>query len=199
VLAAGGSSRLGRPKQLIRLRGEPLLLRACRMASAVADTGIVVVLGAGALRLRTLLQRHARDVVIAHNAAWADGMAGSLRKGLECVLPAADGLLILLVDQPGTTAADLVRLAREWRRSPGRPAAAYYRGSAGAPAIFPRRLFPALRSLQGDHGARQILRKSAAMIAVAIPAAAIDVDTEQDVARLSGSPYTGRARQDASA
>ena len=146
-----------------------------------------------------LLRRHARDVVIALNAGWAGGMAGSLRQGLGCVPPTADGLLILLVDQPGMTAADLVRLVRRWRRSPGRPAAACYQGSAGVPAIIPRRLFPALRSLQGDQGARQSLRQSRGMSTVPIAAAAIDVDTEQDVARLTGSPYTGRARQDASA
>jgi molybdenum cofactor cytidylyltransferase len=184
VLAAGGSSRLGQPKQLLRLRNEPMLLRACRMASAVADGGVIVVLGAGALRLRSLLRRHRCPVTIVHNAVWTEGMAGSLRAGLAVVSRRSDGLMINLVDQPGIESADLMRLAGLWRRSPGRPAAAYYQGRAGVPAIIPRRMFGALRAIEGDKGARHVLGREANLRLVEMPAAAIDIDTPGEAARL---------------
>jgi len=185
VLAAGGSSRLGVPKQLLRLRGEPLLLRACRLASAVADVGPIVVLGAGALRLRCLLRRRGVAVTIVHNAGWREGMASSLRAGVARVPRCTDGLLVALVDQPGVKAADLARLAGRWRRRPGWPAAAYYQGRVGAPAIIPRRLFGSLRALQGDTGARQLLGEMGTLSLLALPAAAVDIDTPRDAAMLA--------------
>ena len=184
VLAAGGSSRLGEPKQLLRLRGEPLLLRACRMASAVADAGVIVVLGAGALRLRSLLRRHGGPATIVHNARWSEGMAGSLRAGLAAAPRDTGGLLINLVDQPEIEAADLLRLVRQWRKRPGRPAAAYYQGHPGVPAVIPRRLFGALRTIEGDAGARKILACAVDVSLLAMPAAAVDIDTPEDAAKL---------------
>ena len=184
VLAAGGSTRLGRPKQLVRLRGEPLLIRTCRMASAVTDGAVIVVLGADALRLRGLLERHGNKLTIVHNAAWREGMAGSLRAGLARVPPGTDGLLILLVDQARVATADLVRLVDRWRRHSGRRAAAHYQGRAAVPAIIPRRLFAALRSLEGDTGARKLLQGLDGLSLVAMPTAAFDIDTPQDVAAL---------------
>jgi molybdenum cofactor cytidylyltransferase len=192
VLAAGGSSRLGEPKQLLRLRGEPLLLRSCRMASAVADVGVIVVLGAGALRLRSLLRRHRRPVTIAHNSGWSEGMAGSLRAGLAAVPRGSDGVLIVLVDQVGIEARDLQRLVERWRQRPGQPAAAFFSERAGAPAVIPRRLFPALRSLEGDTGARKLLAGIRNAILVALPAARFDIDTAEDL-HLLGRPDTRTA------
>jgi CTP:molybdopterin cytidylyltransferase MocA len=184
VLAAGGSSRLGRPKQLIRLRGEPLLLRACRMASAVADGDVIVVLGAGALRLRSMLRRHRLDLRLVNNARWRDGMAGSLRAGLARVPRGTDGLLIALVDQARVESDELAELVRHWRRRPGHPAAAGYRGHAGVPAVLPRRLFRDLRTLEGDTGARQLLSQANGVRLLAMPSAAFDVDTPGDAAVL---------------
>jgi molybdenum cofactor cytidylyltransferase len=185
VLAAGGSSRLGRPKQLLRLRGEPLLLRACRLARAVAGHNVIVVLGAESRRLRCLMRSRQPSLQIAHNAHWRDGMAGSIRAGLRQVPPVTDGLLILLVDQVKIEVADLERLVLRWRCCPGRPAAAAYPGRpGGVPAVIPRREFRALRSLTGDSGARQLFGTLARMNLVTMPAAALDIDTPQDAAHL---------------
>ena len=184
VLAAGGSTRLGRPKQLVRRRGETLLLRTCRLADAVAPENVIVVLGADALRMRTAVRRHYAKSRIVHNANWREGMAGSIRAGLAVLPPGTAGLLILLVDQPRIEAADLGRLAVRWRRTPGRAAAAFYFGRPGAPAIIPRRAFRELRTLEGDTGARQLLGRLRGVTLVAMPAAAFDIDTPEDVARL---------------
>jgi molybdenum cofactor cytidylyltransferase len=164
------------------MRGAPMLLRACRMAGTVADDAVVVVLGAGALRLRCLLRRRRCDVVVVQNAAWRTGMAGSLRAGLARVPRRTDGLLICLVDQVGIGANDLARLAGAWRNRPRRPAAAFYEGRAAVPAVIPRRLFGRLRELTGDTGARQLLGNAGDLSLVAMPSAAFDMDTPEDVA-----------------
>src|SRR5881394_2835168 len=157
LLAAGGSSRLGRPKQLVRRGPRPLLLHALDAARGAPfpDEDVVVVLGAEALRLRALLRRHAPRVRIAANARWATGHAGSLH-----------------------------RLVAAWRRRPAFPAAAHYSGRAGVPAVLPRRAWRSLRALDGDAGARALLRGAGAITRVAMPEAELDVDTPADIARL---------------
>jgi CTP:molybdopterin cytidylyltransferase MocA len=188
LLAAGGSSRLGRPKQLVRRRLRPLLLHALAAArgSRFADEDVVVVLGAEAPRLRALLRRHAPRVRVAANALWATGLASSLRAGLAAAPRGAAAALVLLVDQPNVDAAALRRLVGAWRRRPSVPAAAYYSDRAGVPAILPRRAWREVRALAGDAGARALLRAADAITLVAMPEAALDVDTPADLARLRG-------------
>jgi CTP:molybdopterin cytidylyltransferase MocA len=188
LLAAGGSSRLGRPKQLVRRRLRPLLLHALAAArgSQFADEDIVVVLGAEAPRLRALLRRHAPRVRVAANALWATGLASSLRAGLAAAPRGAAAALVLLVDQPNVDAAALRRLVAAWRRRPSVPAAAHYSGLAGVPAILPRRAWREVRTLDGDAGARALLRNADAITLVAMPEAALDVDTPADLAQLYG-------------
>lgn len=191
VLAAGGSSRLGRPKQLLRQGTRPLIVRMSGLAREAGAWPVIVVLGADRLRLRSVLRRHGLAPRIACNARWAEGMAGSLRAGLKRVPDDAVGALILLVDQAALGADDLGRLAAAWRRRPGRPAAAAYAGRVGAPAIIPRRYFRRLGTLEGDVGARRLLRTLGSVTPVAIPGAAFDIDTPEDAAALSARTRPG--------
>jgi CTP:molybdopterin cytidylyltransferase MocA len=184
LLAAGGSSRLGLPKQLARRRMRPLILNALAAAREALDGAeIVVVLGASALRLRGLLRRHESGVRIALNPRWHSGLAGSLKIGLAAAPPGIAAILVLLVDQPNVDGNALRRLLVAWRRRPSQPAAAYYSGRAGVPAILPRQCWRTLRELDGDAGARALLR-SATPTLVGMPEAAFDVDTPDDLARL---------------
>jgi len=203
VLAAGGSSRLGRPKQLLRAQGTPLLLRAVRLAARAVDGPVIVVLGAERQRLRSLVRRRAegargfgkpRGVTIVANPAWDTGLASSLRAGLARVPTSAPAVLILLVDQPGIGAADLSRLIVQWQRKPRLPAAAGYSGRAGVPAILPRRLFGHARGLEGDVGARVLLRDSGELTRVEMGSAAFDVDTPEDAARLNPTQRSHQVR-----
>lgn len=195
VLAAGGSRRLGRPKQLVRFRSRPLLVRAVEAAADASRARPIVVLGAQALRLRSVLIRSKRPCVAVENPGWHAGLASSLRAGLEAVPDDADAALIVLADQPLVDAAALRRLVAAWRRRPGLPAAAAYEGRLGVPAIVPRRLWPALRRLEGDAGARHVLAAAPRVTAVAMPEAALDLDRPEDLARLSPGRDLPRRRR----
>jgi len=193
LLAAGGSKRLGRPKQLVHRGNRPLLLGALAAARGAlgSDHATVVVLGAGALRLRYLLRCAARrkpnkaaSPRVAYNALWRAGLAGSLRVGLDALPRTARAALVMVVDQPNVDAATLSRLIAAWRKRPGVPAAAHYAGHPGVPAILPRRLWHAARSLEGDVGARALLRNAPDIALVEMPEAELDVDTAEDLARL---------------
>ena len=185
LLAAGGSRRLGYPKQLVRDPVRPLMLRAMDAAQSVTPGRVVVVLGAHSLRLRALLARNYAGIPVVKNAGWQDGIAGSLIAGVGAVPRDARGVLVLLSDQPDLRATSLQRLVDVWQRRPGQPVAAGYAGDFGVPVILPRRLWPQLRSLQGDAGAKAVLRSAGSrMRIVTMPEAAFDVDTSEDRRRV---------------
>jgi molybdenum cofactor cytidylyltransferase len=188
VLAAGGSSRLGRTKQLLRHRGEPLIARMTRLAQGAAGGRVIVVLGAERQRLASCLHRRGLALDLVHNSRWRDGLASSLQIGLRRVPADAAGVLVLLVDQARLEATDIARLVARWSVRPGRPAAAFYRGHPGAPAIIPRSLFRRIGALQGDVGARHLLRGLGDLTLVDMPAASFDVDTPADAEALRVSP-----------
>jgi molybdenum cofactor cytidylyltransferase len=181
LLAAGGSRRLGRPKQLLRHRLKPLLLHAVAAAREAGSGPVVVVLGAQRRRLRLVLRRTAPDVLVATNPRWAEGLASSLKVGLRRVPPGTRAALVLLVDQPHVDAAALRRLLTAWRRRPGVPAAARYDDHIGVPAVLPRRYWRAVRALHGHSGARTLLRGAGVLSVVDMPEAAVDLDTPEDV------------------
>jgi molybdenum cofactor cytidylyltransferase len=180
VLAAGASTRFGSPKQLVRLAGRPLLHTVVTRAAEVTGNAFIVVLGSGAAELAPLLKHSPGAVVI--NRDWREGLASSIRAGVARLPPACTAALLLLADQAGVTTHDLRRLAGTWRKQPHRIAAALYAGTVGAPAIFPRSLFPELAALRGDAGARAVLRRGAdTLVRVPMPSAALDVDTPEDL------------------
>jgi molybdenum cofactor cytidylyltransferase len=184
LLAAGGSRRLGFPKQLLRYRARPLLASALRAAhGALPSSPLIVVLGAHAQRLRSLVRREMPGALIVHNANWAGGLASSLNAGLDALPARTAAILVTLVDQPDVGRDALIRLLTAWRRRPGRAAAALYAGHPGVPAVLPRSSWRAIRELRGDAGARALLR-SGAVTTVPMPEAELDIDTANDAATL---------------
>jgi CTP:molybdopterin cytidylyltransferase MocA len=188
VLAAGASSRMGRPKMLLPLGGGTLL---CTVAQALLDGGlgrVVVVLGHEADHVRRvagLPQDGRLEVVV--NEDWPSGMASSLRRGLQACA-AADAAVVALGDQPGITAERVRRIVSAWR--PGVSLVLpVHGGRAGHPVLFGRPLFEELRSLQGDVGGREVVKRHLAD-AVQVEAEPLaDLDTEEDLRRhLSGGP-----------
>ncbi|MFL6576990.1 MAG: NTP transferase domain-containing protein [Povalibacter sp.] len=184
VLAAGSSSRLGQPKQLVRIGGRPALHRVVSSATGLAGHSVTVVVGSHASDLSRLLAHSPASVLV--NRHWEEGMASSVRCGLSALPAACDAVLILLGDQVAVTSDDLKRLAAAWNGQDGSIAAATYDQHVGVPAIFPRTFFPELMELRGDQGARRIIeRNSYRLIRVPMQNAAIDLDTPEDLVAIT--------------
>jgi molybdenum cofactor cytidylyltransferase len=186
VLAAGGSTRLGRPKQLLAYHGRTLLRHSVEQALASACRPVIVVLGAEAEACTQAIA--GLDVRIAINAAWADGMGSSIRVGMTALLreaPDTSAVVIMLCDQPLVTGAFLDELARLHADTGRSTIAAEYAGQPGVPALFARARFDELARLDGASGAKRLLRDaSAETLTVPCPEAAVDVDTAADYEAL---------------
>jgi len=184
LLAAGASTRLGRPKQRIAIDGVPLLRRTALALLATQPDALVVVLADAASDLRTLLDGIDARIVVAGDAA--EGLSASLRAGLAAVPHGCAGALVAVADQPALDAAHLAALCSAWRAAPAIAAASAYAGVLGVPALLPRAWFAELSRLQGDVGARAVLRAHAdRVVAVDAPGLAADVDVPDDLARWS--------------
>lgn len=183
VLAAGASRRLGQPKQLVRWGGAELVVRAVDTCAAVCGAGVVVVTGAHAEQVAQAL--NSRPVKTLFNADWQQGLASSLVRGLTHWQQAAvAAVLVIHCDQALLNAADLDALTSLWQTAPQRPAAAAYSDVVGVPAIIPVSHMADLSSLNGDRGARAYLLSSPDLNTIAIPNAAFDVDTAEDLRLL---------------
>ena len=193
VLAAGASSRMGEPKQLLKYGGETLLGRAVRVALQTRCRPLVVVLGSDSNEiLGEVAAAEARVVV---NEAWAEGMASSIRRGLlelEAAAPVElDAAVLTLCDQPFVSAEILERLVDVYSRRRASLVASEYESGGervrGVPALFSRSLFPELKGLRGAEGARRVIaRHSAACPTIHVPEAAFDIDTPEDYLALRG-------------
>lgn len=182
VLAAGGSTRLGRPKQLLELAGEPLVRRAARAAAEAGYAPVVVVVGAAAAEVGAALA--GGPFAVATNPDWSTGVASSVRRGLEALAAlraGVDGVLLTTCDQPLVEAAHLAALAAALRDGLHPIAASSYGETVGVPALFSRAVFDELRALEGEHGAKRVIaRDPARVVAIALPEGERDVDTEAD-------------------
>ncbi|HLB30401.1 MAG TPA: NTP transferase domain-containing protein [Gammaproteobacteria bacterium] len=180
VLAAGGSSRFDGIKQLVELEGRSLLKRAVETATGICGERTLVILGLKAQKLKRELANYEVTTVI--NEGWEYGLATSLRAGIAALPRDAAGVLILFCDQPFIREPQFRELIREWQRHPGKIIAAAYNGILGVPVLFPARYFSEFALLSGDRGAKAILeRHPEEIIAVNMPEAARDIDTQADL------------------
>ena len=179
VLAAGASSRLGRPKQLLLHRGEPLVRRAARLAAEAGAEQVWVVVPANAPAIWEALP----SACLLENPHPVEGMGSSLRLAMQAVLPAdPERLLLTVCDQPLLELSDYRALLNE--PSPGGITAAFYNGRPGVPAVFAQQHYQALAQAQGDQGARALLRGDR-VVTVPMPQAAADIDTPGDLGLLA--------------
>lgn len=186
VLAAGGSSRLGQPKQLLQFRGKTLLKHAAEaMAASICDP-TVVVLGAETARLAGEME--GLSVFQCRNENWRSGMSSSIKTGLAKLIeiaPEIDAVIISLCDQPFVTAEMLNRFGEKFAAGGASVVAAKYKGVVGVPALFSRELFGELSRLVGDKGARDLIRNRVDIETIDLPEAAFDIDTPYDAFRLN--------------
>lgn len=187
ILAAGGSSRMGSPKQLLQYRGQSLIRRAAETALESIYDRVVVVIGNEAEQIKAEIDDLSVSVI--ENRAWRDGMSTSIRTGIdELAKDDPDAVVLMLCDQPFLTAEILNDLVFTHFKSTEPIVASTYDGIQGVPAFFTRQFFDELRSLTADEGARRVILKHQQSVAtVAFPEGAFDVDTpdEYEVIRKS--------------
>lgn len=188
VLAAGGSRRLGRPKQLVVVDGQTLLARAIGHLRRAEVASIRVVLG----RPDAVIDAEvtASGATLVRSEAPEEGMAASLRAAIASIVEAAGeapyGVLLTVVDQMAVTAPHLGRLVRAFHDGGERRViASRYAGVVGVPVIWPSRRLEALASLRGDVGARAALRHEGAVSSVDLPGGERDLDVPADLEEVS--------------
>ena len=185
ILAAGTSSRMGQPKQLLPFRGTILLDWVMAQAeSASALNEVIVVLGRAADEIQPRLRSTRAKVIV--NAVFTEGCSGSYKAGMATIDPRAEAVMVLLGDQPGVESAVIDQVAEDWRTKAGTIALTSYRGRRGHPMVFARELFDQLRQLSGDKAAWKILDAHPDWVHdVAVDYAfPDDVDTRQDYEAL---------------
>lgn len=187
LLAAGGSSRLGQPKQFLELDGKTLLKRAAEAISHSICEPVVAVLGSESEKAE--LEIAGLPVQIIRNEEWRSGMSSSIRAGLNHLLdvdPDLNAVVITLCDQPFIDSATINRLVGKFTDTRTSIVAARYSGVAGVPAVFSKEMFEALSNLEGDKGARDLIRDpNASVETIEIQEAGVDVDTREDIDGLS--------------
>lgn len=185
ILAAGGSSRFGQPKQLLRLEGETLVRRAARAAEEGGCRPIIVVAGSCASEIETELRDAA--VMMVENHEWHRGLGTSIRHGLQALLandPAVECVVLLTCDQPFVRGAT-VRSLLEISEATGKPiVASSYASTLGIPVLFSRACFESLLVLPDDSGAKSLIESRRAEVAcVGFAEGAVDLDTPGDLER----------------
>eukprot|EP00903_Cladosiphon_okamuranus_P000868 g866.t1 len=188
VLAAGKSSRMGGPNKLLaHLDGKALVRHAAEAACGAALTQTVVV--TGHLKDAVAATMEGLDITLVHNPDFADGMAGSIRTGMNALSPDIDAVIIMLGDMPRIDATALGKLLACYRQEEtSLIVTATADGKRGNPVLWDRRYFGALKVLSGDVGARHIIADNSGFVAeVELGAAArLDLDTPEALLAAEG-------------
>jgi molybdenum cofactor cytidylyltransferase len=197
ILAAGASTRMGRPKQLLPLGDRCLLQHVIDAAAASCLDEIIVVLGHCAEEIRETLQLPARRAVrIVVAVDYTQGQSASLRAGLRAVSPEARGAAILLGDQPQVTSQLINRVAQEYLRSESAIARPVYSDADGGrapghPVVLARRIWPEVEKLEGDQGARALISTHPEWVSEVLIKGEppVDIDTAEDHQRAASSSH----------
>ena len=213
ILAAGGSSRFERPKQLVRFRGKTLVRGVVDAASEAGCSPVVVVVGSDSERIRGSLK--SARIVVAENESWRRGIGTSIRTGVDALIkeartpnrprakttkansvsrqrlesrPSLEAIVILTCDQPfvnADTIRNLIALRQATKKS---IIASSYADTLGVPALFDRSLFPELLSLGDKGGAKSIISRNRNRVErCPLPQGEIDIDTREDWEKLKST------------
>ena len=186
ILAGGASSRLGQPKQLLRYHGKTLLDHSVNEAANAKADAVVVVLGKNADLFKDEIDKENVRVVV--NRDWAEGMASSVRLGLDTLLnskPYIDAVIFMVCDQPHISSLVLDELITTQQKTTKQIVTCNYGESIGPPALFHKKYFRELMELKGDIGARIIIQQNMSDVAtVLFPEGKIDIDTKEDYEAL---------------
>ena len=187
LLAAGPSTRLGQPKQLVRLDGESLVRKSARLMLDAGLDHVTVVCGCGADRVKEEIAD--LPVGTVYNRDWEQGMGSSINCGVRFMPQGVDGVMLMVCDQWRLQADDVSRLIQAWFSDMTRVyVACWDEGAAfvsGPPALFPRKLIPELKGMHPARGARQLIDRHMELVEfVKMENAAFDLDRPEDLERL---------------
>ena len=186
ILAAGGSRRLGKPKQLLRYEQESLLLRIVNSVLKLQDILPMVVVGAQ--RELMMQELAAKPVDVIYNERWESGLATSIAVGLSGILQKNErlqGCLFVVCDQPFLNTAVLQQILDKQLQPDKGIVAAAYDGTVGTPVFFRRKYFEKLLQLSQDEGAKKVVtRHLSDLVMVPFAEGATDIDTQEDYSRL---------------
>jgi molybdenum cofactor cytidylyltransferase len=186
ILAAGCSSRLGQPKQLLDFDGKSLLARCIEAGAGSHCCETIVILGAYEDQIRASIAAFSGRIIF--NKNWQEGIASSIRAAVQAVTACAalpDALILTPCDQPFVSSELINQLIRKYEESEKLIVACSYAGTIGAPALFSKACFAELNSLSGDSGAKRIIGSNSDRLAVIdFPAGQVDIDTPKDYTSL---------------
>jgi molybdenum cofactor cytidylyltransferase len=186
LLAAGNSSRMGRPKQLLRYGDQSLITHIIQVALASQCEPILVVLGAYADQIESEISHF--PIQIVHNSNWAEGMGESIKIGVKALCTLSElpeAVILMLCDQPLVSDQLLDCLITKYKVSGKQMIVSAYADTLGVPALFSQAFYPELMSLKPNTGAKQlILQHCSDTEAIPFPEGATDLDTPTDYQQL---------------
>jgi molybdenum cofactor cytidylyltransferase len=187
ILAAGRSSRLGKPKQLLNYKGKTLLEHTIHAAKEASVQSIILVLGSGFEYVMNEID--ISGLYIIKNDNWETGIASSIVSGINAlydIVPLPDATILMVCDQPFVTGSLLDELIAA-QKTTGKPIiASKYEDTIGTPALFHKSFFRQLIGLKGDSGAKKIMQQYPDAVAtIHFPLGSIDIDTPDDYESLS--------------
>jgi molybdenum cofactor cytidylyltransferase len=186
ILAAGSSSRLGKPKQLLIFEGESLLEKAINAAQKSDAECFVVILGSNAAKIRSKIDFGSLNFLI--NKQWSSGMASSMQLGLNYLIQKhqIEAVVLLLSDQPYTNAEILNSIINMYYETGKGIIASTYQKTYGVPALFDKKYFGEMLALKSTEGAKKIILTHMEDTGLMdFPLGAIDIDTVEDYEKLS--------------
>ncbi len=187
ILAAGASTRLGQPKQLLVYKEKTLLQHAIDTAIETRLQPVVVVLGSQASLIKKAINQQGANLV--EHTTWQQGMASSMQAGLSQVLllhPDIESIIIMLCDQPFVNSKLLLHLVEHQVISGKAIVASSYDNTLGPPVLFTRSCFKNLFALAGNEGAKKLILLYAEQVAeVCFEEGKYDIDTPNDLETLS--------------
>ena len=186
ILAAGRSARLGSPKQLLSYRGKTLLQHTIDTAIESQASPILVVLGSGKDAIKKELEQ--KQVFILENSSWESGMASSISCGitnLQELAPESKAAILMVCDQPFVNAKLLNNLITKHKDTRQSIVASSYANTLGTPALFHQSLFSELLVLEGESGAKSLIKKYSLQTGfVSFDQGSIDIDTRENYRNL---------------
>jgi molybdenum cofactor cytidylyltransferase len=190
ILAAGESSRLGTPKQILKFEGKSLIKHTVEVALSSVCSPVIVVLGAYHEDILSEIENE--KVQIVYNKNWQQGMASSIHAGIKALENINDlnSVVIMLCDQPFVTGRLIDSLVNEFSRGSAQIIASAYGNTLGVPVLFSSSLFPELLQVQGQEGAKKLINSfKADVVRIDFPEGVVDIDTPADYEKLKSKKF----------